>query len=73
MMVDRAHQEHSLACRLERRYLNDNGQCFYDEYTADDDQEKLRFRQYGNSRQRTAERERTRIAHEYFRGDARYI
>ena len=68
MMMDWAHAEHALARRLERDDLDDDGERFADKDEADDDEQELRMRQDADGRERAAEREAARVAHEDFRG-----
>ena len=68
VVMNRAHAEDALARRLERDDLDDDGERFADKDEADDDEQELRVRQDADGRERAAEREAARVAHEDFRG-----
>ncbi len=65
MMVQRAHAEHAPPRRLVRRDLDDDAQRFGNEHAADEQQQQLRAGEDRDAGERSAERERTGVAHEH--------
>ena len=55
MVVQRRHAENPLAARLERRDLQDDGECLTDEDNTHDGQQCLRPRENRYACERTAE------------------
>ena len=64
VVVDRRHQEHALAERLERGDLDQHRQRLDDEDAAEDDQQHLGLGHHREPRDRAAQPERPRVAHE---------
>ena len=68
MMMDGRHREDAFARQLETEHLQNDGDGFDHEHAADDGEEQFLFaanRDYANQ---SADCERTRVAHENFRG-----
>jgi len=67
VVVQRRHAKDPLTRELERSDLQHHRQSLDDEHPAHDEQHDLLAYDDSNGSQRRAERERTDIAHEYFR------
>src|SRR6266446_9980995 len=68
MMMDGRHAEDALAAQLERAYLQNHGEGFQHKYAANKKQENLLLDDDCDHTERPAERKRTHISHEDFRG-----
>lgn len=62
--MDRRHQEDAAAGAFKPEDLDDDRQRFHDEQTTNDDHDDLMLGGDGDGANQTAERQRTRIAHE---------
>src|SRR5260370_6810702 len=68
MMVNRRHAEDTLAAQLERTDLQNHGQRFDDEYSADKEEQNLLLDDHRDHAERSAQGKRADIAHENFGG-----
>src|SRR5689334_19225243 len=68
VMMKRRHKEDAFPSQLERDHLNHHRQAFNHKHAAHKRQQKLLFDQNRNDADRAAQRQRTYIAHEDFRG-----
>src|SRR5229473_8086904 len=68
MVVNGRHAENALTAQLERAYLQNHGNGFQHKYTANEKQQNLLLDDDRNHAQRPAQRERTHVSHEDFRG-----
>jgi len=65
MMMYRCHLENSFAGQLKRADLQDYGERFHDKHTAHNNEDQFVASDYRHRAKRSAERERTNVAHEY--------
>src|SRR5258708_39585624 len=68
MMVNRRHAEDTLAAQLERTDLQNHGQRFDGEYSADKEEQNILLDDRRDHAERSAQGKRADIAHENFGG-----
>src|SRR6202049_5063076 len=68
MVMERRHPENALAGHAKRRYLQNHGDGFDDKYAADKKKQDLLLYSDRDHPDGSAQRKRTHVSHEHFRG-----